>query len=230
MSNLIRNAAFAACISVPMVVSAAPVVLNFEGVGDQASVNNFYNGGTDSTGHSGTNYGINFSTTSLGIIDSDAGGSGNFANEPSASTVLFFLSGNADTMNVAAGFTTGFSFYYSTSQAAFVSVYSGLNGTGTVLATINLPVNFSNGNCVGDPTGAYCHWDPVGVTFAGTAMSVNFGGSANFVAFDDVTLGSATAGGGGPTAVPEPESVLLVGLGLTAIAAARRKRRAGVTR
>src|SRR4051812_3801536 len=105
----------------------ASIVLTFEGVGNLASVNNFYNGGTDSVGNSGTNYGINFSSNSIGNIDADAGGGGNFANEPSPSTDLIFLSGGAATMNVAAGFDTGFSFYYSGNEPGFVNVYDGLN-------------------------------------------------------------------------------------------------------
>ena len=155
---------------------ATTTVLTFEGVGNTASVNDFYNGGTDSLGNSGVNYGINFTAQSLGLIDSDAGGTGNFANEPSASTIVFFLTGGAATMNVAAGFDTGFSFFYSAFQDAFVKVYSGLNGTGALLATLNLTTNFNNGGCVGDPTGAACHWDAIGVTFAtvGHRFEVDF--------------------------------------------------------
>lgn len=192
--------------------NAAVTTLTFEGVGNQASVNDFYNGGTDSAGNSGTNYGINFSAASLGLIDSDAGGTGNFANEPSASTVLFFLTGSAATMNVAAGFDTGFSFFYSGFQDSFVNVYSGLNSTGTLLATIGLPTNFNNGSCVGDPTGQACHWDPIGVTFTGIAHSVDFGGAANQVGFDNITLGSATPG----SATPEPAAwtLMIGGFGL----------------
>lgn len=172
-----------------------------------------------------TNYGINFSSTSLGLIDSDADGSGNFANEPSPSTVLFFLSGGAATMNVAAGFDTGFSFYYSAgTEDTFVNVWSGLNSTGTLLATLNLAMNFNADGCTGDPTGAYCHWDPIGVSFAGIAHSVDFGGTANYVGFDNVTLGSATAGGG--TSVPELGILAMFGFGLLLIGdAAWRKRR-----
>ena len=197
-------------------VSYATTVLTFEGVGNLAAVNDFYNGGTDSAGNSGINYGINFSDTSLGVIDSDDGGSGNIANEPSADTVLFFLSGGAATMNVAAGFDTGFSFYYSANaNDTFVNVWSGLNSTGTLLATLNLSLNYNDDGCTGDPTGAYCHWDPIGVSFAGIAHSVDFGVTANYVGFDNVTLGSATAGGGTP--VPEPAALGVFGLGVLLI-------------
>lgn len=197
---------------------AAPIVLGFEGVGDLASVNDFYNGGTDSAGNSGTNYGINFSTTSLGIIDSDAGGSGNFGNESSPNTILFFLSGSAATMNVAAGFDNGFSFFYSSSGTGFVNVYDGLNATGNLLTTINLSRNIDG--CVGDPNGTFCQFNPIGVSFLGTARSVDFGGAADQIGFDDVTLGSATAGG----TVPEPATIALFGLALVGLAASRRKK------
>lgn len=201
---------------------ATTVVLDFEGIGNAASVNDFYNGGTDSVGNSGVNYGINFSSQSLGLIDSDAGGTGNFANEPSASTIVFFLAGGAATMNVAAGFDTGFSFFYSAfpSANAFVNVYSGLNGAGTILATLNLTANSSDGGCVGDPNGDACHWDAIGVPFAGTAHSVDFGGLADQAGFDNITLGSEIAGG-----VPEPSTwaLLIGGFGLAGVSLRRRR-------
>ena len=69
---------------------AATIVLDFEGAGELVNINDFYNGGTDSAGNSGTDYGIDFSADALAIIDRDSGGTGNFANEPSNDTVLFF--------------------------------------------------------------------------------------------------------------------------------------------
>lgn len=199
---------------------AAPVVLTFEGVTNGASVNDFYNGGTDSSGASGVNYGINFSSTSLGLVDADAGGSGNFANEPSASTIVYFETGGAATMNVAAGFNTGFSFFYTSTGSGFVNVYDGLNGTGVLLATLNLVGN--NGSCVGDPSGSFCNFSPIGVSFGGVARSVDFGGSAGAIGFDDITLGAAVPGG----TVPEPGTLGLLGLAALGFGALRRRKQA----
>lgn len=196
---------------------AAPVVLTFEGSSNLAAVNDFYNGGTDSSGASGTNYGINFSSTSLALIDSDSGGSGNFANEPSDGTILFFQNGGAATMNVAAGFNTGFSFFYSSAGAGFVNVYDGLNGSGSLLATLNLGA--TNNACVGDPTGSFCNFAPIGVSFGGIARSVDFGGSAGSIGFDDITIGAAVPGG----TVPEPGTLGLIGLAALGLGALRRK-------
>jgi len=120
---------------------------------------------------------------------------GNFGGEPSPDTVLFFSGGTA-VMSVPAGFTTGFSFFYSAvNSPASVVVYDGLNATGNVLATIALPVTPANG--APDPTGSFSPFVPIGVTFSGTARSVDFGGSAGQVAFDNITIGSSTPGNPG---------------------------------
>ncbi|MFM9978841.1 MAG: PEPxxWA-CTERM sorting domain-containing protein [Sphingomonadaceae bacterium] len=210
----------AAMIAMTASANAAVVTLDFEGVGQLAAVNDFYNGGTDSAGNSGVNYGVNFSSTSLGIIDADAGGTGNFANEPSASTVLFFLSGGAATLNFAAGFDTGFSFFYSAlNNPGSINVYDGLDATGSILATLNLPTN--SATCIGDPTGGFCEFSAIGVAFSGTAKSVDFAGTANQIAFDNITFGSATPGG----AVPEPATWAMMIGGFGAIGGAARYRR-----
>ncbi|BAQ62470.1 hypothetical protein GM3708_2876 [Geminocystis sp. NIES-3708] len=185
--------------------TAQAIVLTFEGLQDLESVNNFYDGGFGGNGSGpGPDYDITFSSNSLAIIDGDAGGSGNFGGEPSPDTVLFFLDGPAAIMNVANGFTTGFSFYYSAiNNPGFINVYDDLNGTGNLLATLNLPLTPFDG--APDPTGQFSPLLPLGVAFNGTAKSVDFGGTVNQIAFDNITLGSDIPD---PTDVPEPLTIL----------------------
>ena len=168
-------------------------------------------------GSAGTNYGVSFGTSAQALIDEDAGGSGNFANEPSPDTIAYFLSQGNLVMNVAAGFTTGFSFFYASSVAGSVTVYDGLNATGNILGTLGLVDNFTACTAAGVPTGTIACWDPIGVAFGGTALSVSFAGAANRTGFDDITIGSATPG------VPEPGTLVLLGIGLTALAVRRRR-------
>ena len=174
--------------------ASTTLVLDFEGLGNLERILDFYDGGFGGFGSGpGPAYGISFGPDALALIDADAGGSGNFANEPSANTIAFFLTGPGVVMNVNNGFTTGFSFYYTSARVGTVTVYDGPNGTGNVLATV--PVERQYNTCgAPDPTGAFSCWTPVGVTFAGTAFSVNFGGVWNQTGFDDITLGSATPG------------------------------------
>lgn len=202
--------------------SNAAVILDFEGVGSGEKIDNFYNGGTDSAGNSGTDYGISFGDDALACVDSDAtnGFGCNIANEPSEDTVMFFTSGSS-VLNSFLGFDTGFSFFYSSARDVLVNVYSGLNLTGDLLGSINLARNYQDGSCVGDPTGAFCNWDIGALSFAGTAHSIDFGGTANYVAFDNITFGSTD-----PTGVPEPISVALFGIGLSGMFLSRRKKAA----
>jgi PEP-CTERM motif len=187
------------------------IVLTFEGIGDLVPIGNYYNGGA------GGSLGIVFGPDSLAVVSILSGGSGNFSNAPSGETVAFFLTGAGDVMNVAAGFNTGFSFFYSaTTNPGTVTVWSGLSGTGMLLATLTVP---PNGSCTPGPN--FCHWTAEGVTFAGTAESVNFSGTANEIGFDNITLGSATAGGS--TATPEPATILLLGAGSLGLLGVRRK-------
>lgn len=213
---------------------AATVDLTFEGIapypyGDGADVyiENFYNGGTSSIGTSGTNYGISFPSNALLICLNTPGttcsntSKGGLGDPDSLEGGLFFLSGSNTFVDVPAGFTTGFSFDYTApDEGGSVGVYSGLDGTGTELASLTLPTTPSD--CSSDYNAGFCPFYPVGVAFSGTAESINFGGVANEIVFDDVTFGSATPGPSGAT--PEPSSLLLFGTGLLGIAGAIRRK------
>ena len=210
---------------------AAVVVLDFEGVNNGypsgfATVAEFYNGGLSGDGTTGTNYGISFSSEALAIClnsttvtcsNTSRGGQG----DPNSQTgALFFLSGSQTYMNIAAGFDTGFSFFYTAiSQAGSVTVYDGLNGAGNILAVVNLGTTQS-GPCPGYNAG-FCPFVAAGVAFAGTARSVSFAGVANQVVFDDVTFGAKD-----PGRVPEPATFGLVGLALLGLAASRKRKAA----
>ena len=185
----------AAFLAGAFVASAAdPIVLTFEGLKNNEPIDAYYAGGFGGAGSGpGPNYGIVFGPDSLAIISELAGGSGNFQNNPSGVTIAYFLSGPGDVMNMASGFNTGFSFYYSAPYyAGNVTVWSGLDGTGTELANLYLPTTPS---LPGLPT-QYNDWIPIGVSFAGTAQSAIFSGTANYIGFDNITLGS-------PTPVPD---------------------------
>lgn len=223
MRSLFLASAF---LCVTGLLNAGVVTLTFEGLQDEESVNGYYNGGFGGNGSGpGPSDGIVFSSNSLALVEDNHGGSGNEGGEPAGDTGLFFLSGGADTMDVAAGFTTGFSFFYSAPfDPGTISVFSGLDGTGTLLATLPLPLTADGAvsGCSDNPGANFCPFVPIGVTFSGTAESVNFGGSANQIVFDNITLGSSIAGG----SAPEPGSVFLLisGMGAMGLGLYRRRR------
>ncbi len=157
---------FALVLTLAMVFAtnslASSIVLNFSGLQDLEQILNFYDGGFGGMGSGpGPDFDITFGPDALALIDADAGGTGNFANEPSPDSIAFFLTGPGVIMNVANGFTTGFSFFYSGDfVVGSVTVYDGLNGTGNLLATLELPPNAQLCGLPGDPTGYYACWDP----------------------------------------------------------------------
>jgi hypothetical protein len=225
MSTVRRGIALALVLAAPALADAQ--VLTFEGISDFSSsatapIGNFYNGGA------GPNFGVEFSPNALALCLNTAtrqcsnGSRGGRGDPASQGTALFFLSGASTFMNRAAGFNDGFSFFYGApfGTPGSFSVWSDLNGTGTLLGTVALPLTAQGpGPCFGAQG---CPFFAAGLAFSGTARSVTFEGVANEIAFDDVTFGSATPG---PTTTPEPATTMLLATGLAALTWVARRRR-----
>ncbi|PZQ58946.1 MAG: PEP-CTERM sorting domain-containing protein [Phenylobacterium zucineum] len=226
--SIFAGAAALACVAIAAPASAS-ITLDFAGLNGDAQelVQDYYAGGSGSLGSTGgPDYGITFSGNAL-ACSVQPGGSCNSGDLPSGGNLLFFLGGSAATMNVAGGFDTGFSFFYSAiNNPAFINVWSGLDGTGTLLATLNLPTTPSDPGSAACAGGQFCPYVPIGVAFSGTAMSVDFGGAANQVAFANITIGSITPGTG---AVPEPATWALMIGGFGMAGATLRRRRSALS-
>jgi hypothetical protein len=211
-TNRISLCAASAVLCATSASSASIVQLTFEGLQDNEQVGGFYNGGAGGFGSIGSqNLGFTFSGNARALIDADQGGTGNFGNEPSPSTVMFFTGGSAITINRSAGFQGVYGYYASFSQAASWAVYSGINGTGDLLASGSL-VSTGAGN--GDPSGGnYAEWRSFGQFLsAGTdGRSLVLTGVANEIAFDNLTF-----------TVPAPGALAL--LGVAGLAGSRRRR------
>jgi len=173
-------------------MSAAPafaLTLDFEGIDSYSSVADYYAG-----------QGVEFGGDALAFTYDESGPF--FSNNPSGTSVMSAVFDDA-AMNVANGFVGSVSFYYSSVEDTAIGVYSGLNGTGTLLGTIDLAANATNG-C--SDTG-FCNWTLATLNFAGTAQSVGFGSTANIAAFDNVSI----------SPVPEPSQAIMLALGLSVI-------------
>jgi hypothetical protein len=173
----------------PASASAATITLDFNlSAPNFVQIGSYYDGGLTSNGMGpGPDYNVTF-------VDAET-----LTYDPSAQ-MIFQLSGDGTiTMNVATGFADFLSFQYGwpgfNSQPS-VSVYSGANGTGILLATISLA---QNGDYV-----ASAHPTTI-LNFSGVALSAVFAGTPDFVTWDTVSFNTV--------AVPEPGSLLLVGIG-----------------
>jgi hypothetical protein len=221
---MMRSVYCAVVLSILLLISAAAhatsgELLSFQGLGNEQSVSNFYNGaGLSST----PNYGITFSSNFLGLlpIANTAGyptGSGSFMPTPTSGPAIFICPGgiaadcssgsSTGVMNIASGFSKGIDFFYAAGATETVTLWSGANGSGTVLLTISLSPN----SCSSSSNVCVYQWSQIGKNFSGTAYSVTFSGPGDQFGLADITLGSST------TAIPEPSSFYLLASGLAVI-------------
>jgi hypothetical protein len=144
--------------------------IDFEGVGDQAPVPAIA--------------GIN-TPQWLGIIDFDAGGTGNFAQEPSPETVAFWLGGNVSSRDIVLdNKASKVEFFYA---SAVTVTMQAIDDAGAILSQVSGAPNFRGG--AGDPTGDYNRWDPLRVEAPGNKIKrVRVFGNSNQTGIDNLKV------------------------------------------
>ncbi len=166
------------------------VALTFEGLTDWEIVGDYYIGGYGYDYNTqlpksgpGPNDGVIFKNAIQAGINTNSPATGMWRGEPTPDTAIWFQQGEA-WVNVPNGFTGSLSFYYGNpNNPSKIYIYDGLNKTGNLLATLDLPTTII------DTDGAFL-MVYASVSFTGTARSVDFSEEANSCFMDDITLGA----------------------------------------
>lgn len=145
--------------------------IDFEGIGDLAEIPEF--DGITSPGW-------------LAIIDADDGGSGNFAHEPSPSTIAFWLGEPVHGRDILFQRpVSDVSFYYVSAVEVSVEAF---DADGNLLDSARGPANGNLGPG-GDPEGYFNQWDPIGVEADGNLiMRLRISGNVDQTGIDDLTV------------------------------------------
>jgi hypothetical protein len=202
------SAAVLALFAAAPAFASSPFTVDFEAPWTYGTdVAGYYAGGTASDGSSGANLGVSF--VGVAGLSNDSNFS-YYSGAPSpVGTAYAYTDSNTPKalLNVAGGVSGYLAFYYSSPSAVSgaLKAYSGLNGTGTLLGSVDLAANSGN----------YSTWTKQDFSFKGTALSFDLSGSANAVGLDNIS------------SVPEPTTValLLAGIGAVALSAYRRRER-----
>jgi hypothetical protein len=159
--------------------TAACNLIDFEGILDNAPIGVVPGAVT-----------VTFGASWLGLIDSDNGGSGNFANEPSASTIAYFLDQNDINIGLSPSVQYLEFFYTAAAQSLPVIVTAYDSGNNVVDSEIGnvIGTDYDGAPCVGDPNGQYCTWGVITLTAAADNIAyVTIAGTvSNYFAIDNL--------------------------------------------
>jgi hypothetical protein len=209
----------------------ASIVLTFQGLKQGEQVLSFYSAGLGSMNSGpGPAFGVTF-TSNAAVLNDEK----HYMGEPTPPEVM--LLGNntvpggqpvGATMNVAGGFISDFSFYYGAIEGSSrdvpqaVQIFSDANGSGTMLASMNLPM--TPGSNLTGPLAVFTA-APVDIPFAGVARSVVFTGGNQQIVYDNIQFTSAIPEPATLVLVAEGSLCVLVGLGLQGRLGTGRRRR-----
>jgi hypothetical protein len=201
-----------------------------------APVGDYYNG----TGGAANNFGVTFSSNALAVCLSTPGvlctntSRGGLGDPTSQGGGLTFVDGNDLVLNYGAGFINSLDFFYaSVNFGGSISIFSDVDGGGSLLATMNLST--TPWPCGAPYDSDFCPFASTSLPFSGTAKSAVFTttnddpdpdlGPPQMV-LDDISLTQAGAetNPGGPSAVPEPSSLVLLVTGAATAGAGLRRR------
>jgi hypothetical protein len=121
----------------------------------------------------------------LSLIDADAGGGGNFANEPSPETIMYWLGANPSI--VLDHPASKVEFYYSTATTLVVTAYDENNNS---ITQVTRPSNYNMGsNGPSDPRGNYNKWDPLTIEVPNKKIKrLEVIGGPNYTGFENLKV------------------------------------------
>jgi hypothetical protein len=235
---VVAGSAVAVLLAAP--ANASSVTLTFGDLRNGAAITNWFNGGPNPfpppVAHGpqdGVIFSANANEQKKGVTGTGGQGTGKFENNPSGATgVLYFpfSASGKSYLNDASGFNNveldysllnnSYSFEGASPTSETVELFSGLNGTGTLLGSITLEPNATTVACKtrGDE---FCTWSSaiLKTTPGQLAESIFFGpagtGPLIGIEFDSVRLSQT----------PLPAALPLFGSGLALIGLFGRRRR-----